>query len=314
MRRWIAVAALAIVAIAVAAAVAVAFTQPTFSDPESARCNAPRLLFGAKRDFGGHQEIPVQFACAGALIAGTINLPSSPGRHPAVAWVHGAGAEERLPYDGAPLVQTLVRSGVAVLSYDKRGVGGSQGECCPGDQGHFNLLAADADGAVSALRSRPEVDPDRIGLLGGSQAGWIVPLAAARSQGHVAFVALVDAPVVSFAEENLYSEKTGDNGFLGKVLWAVTTIGGLRHPGPSGFDPRPYLRQLAISGVWLYGGKDQSQPTAEDVDVLDELKAGGKDFTYRVYPKAGHGLLDVPPTDPRALPAVVRWIAQRTRR
>jgi hypothetical protein len=37
----------------------------------------------------------------------------------------------------------------------------------------------------------------------------------------------------------------------------------------------------------------------------------GKDFTVVVYPKAGHGLLDVPPTDPRALPTLVRWVRNR---
>ena len=109
----------------------------------------------------------------GPQLAGTLNVPLGRGPFPAVVWVHGAGESARLPYDGAPLVQALVDSGIAVLSYDKRGVGESVGECCPGDYGQFNLLAADVDGAVAALRSRPEIDPSRIGLLGASQAGWV---------------------------------------------------------------------------------------------------------------------------------------------
>jgi hypothetical protein len=47
--------------------------------------------------------------------------------------------------------------------------------------------------------------------------------------------------------------------------------------------------------------------------VLAELKAEGKDFTVVVYPKAGHGLLDVPPTDARAMPTIVAWIRLLTR-
>ena len=173
-----------------------------FEDPESARCNAPEVQYGAVRVLPNHRELDVHFRCAGAVLAGTLNLPTRQGAHPAVVWVHGAGENARLGFKGTPLIQTLVRSGVAVFSYDKRGVGESHGECCPGDYGQFNLLAADAVGAVSAIRARAEIDDDRIGLLGANQAGWIVPLAAERSRGRVAFTALVDAPVVSFGDGN----------------------------------------------------------------------------------------------------------------
>jgi hypothetical protein len=287
-----------------------AYLRHPFDDPESARCDSPKVTFGAARDLGTHREVDVRFTCVGAALVGTLNVPEDRGPHPAVVWIHGAGESPRLPYQGTPLAQALLRSGIAFFSYDKRGAAGSEGECCPGDYGEFNVPAADADGAVNAIRSRPEIDRDHIGFLGGSQAGWIIPLATVRSHGHVAFTAIVDGPVVSLGEEDVYSQKTGDKGPLGQAAWFVRTIGGLRTPGPAGFDPRPYLEQLTTSGIWLYGGDDQSQPTDEDVVVLDRLKAEGKDFTVIVYPEAGHGLLDVPPTDPRALPAVVAWIRQ----
>jgi dipeptidyl aminopeptidase/acylaminoacyl peptidase len=283
-----------------------------FADPADARCNTPRVSFGSAVVSPTHREFSVRFGCVGAQIAGTLDLPPGRGPYPAVVWVHGAGESARLPYDGAPLVQALVDSGIALLSYDKRGVGESEGECCPGDYGQFNLLAADVDGAVSALRSRPEIDPSRIGLLGASQAGWVVPLAAVRSDGHVAFTALVDAPAVSTGEEDLYSQETGEQGSLLRLASFIRTAGGLRAPGPAGFDPRTYLEQLQTRGLWLYGGADRSQPTDEDVDALNGLKATGKEFTVLVYPQADHGLLDVPATDPRALPEVVRWVKAQT--
>jgi pimeloyl-ACP methyl ester carboxylesterase len=96
-------------------------------------------------------------------------------------WVHGAGEASRLGW-GGQLLPGLVIAGVVVLSYDKRGVGESEGECCPGDTGHFNLLTADAVGAAQALRTLPEIDPVRVGLIGASQAGWIVPRAAVLQQ------------------------------------------------------------------------------------------------------------------------------------
>jgi uncharacterized protein len=285
-------------------------THP-FADPADARCNAPSISFDSAVVSPTHRELGVRFTCMGAQIAGTLDLPPGRGPFPAVAWVHGAGESARLPYDGAPLVQALVDSGIAVFSYDKRGVGESEGECCPGDYGQFNLLAADVDGAVAALVSRTEIDPNRIGLFGASQAGWVVPLAAVRSNGRVAFTVLVDAPAVSTGEEDLYSQGTGEQGSLLRLASFVRTAGGLRSPGPEGFDPRSYLEQLETPGLWLYGGADRSQPTDEDVEVLHRLKAKGKDFSVLVYPEAGHGLLDVPAADPRALPEVVRWIADR---
>jgi dipeptidyl aminopeptidase/acylaminoacyl peptidase len=285
-----------------------------FADPEDARCNAPNVTVGQSSASESHRELDVRFVCAGARIAGTLNLPPGDGPFPGVVWVHGAGESTRLPYDGTPLVQRLVQSGIAVLSYDKRGVGESEGECCPGDYGQFNLIAADVDGALAALGSLPEIDANRLGLLGASQAGWVVPLAAVRSKLPVAFTALVDAPVVSSGEEDLYSQKTSEQGSLLRLASFVRTAGGLRSPGPAGFDPRPYLERLQMPGLWLYGGADRSQPTTDDVNVLERLEANGKDFTVVVYPNAGHGLLDVPPSDPRALPRVIAWIEQHVQR
>jgi len=210
------------------------------------------------------------------------------------------------------MVAKFLDSGVAFLSYDKRGVGESQGTCCPGDYGHFNLLAADAVGAVNTLRAMPEIDPRHVGLLGASQAGWIVPLAAARSKS-VAFTALADAPAVSQGEELLYSLLTGEEGSGGGVLSKQAISYRLKRAGPSGFDPRPSLAQMSIPGIWAYGGADKSIPADECMAVLRSLKAQGRDFTVVVFPGAGHGLLDDPPSNPQALPTLVRWVAETAR-
>ena len=178
------------------------------SDPESARCNNPKPTFGQATDLGDHREVGVHFTCEGAVLAGTLYLPNTKGRFPGVVWVHGSGEQPRLTYGS--VVAPLVEQGIAVFSYDKRGVGESEGQCCPGDQGHFNLLSADASGAINALLSRTDIDPSRIGLIGASQAGWIVPLTAARTD-HVAFTAMVDAPAVSYGLEGAYSRITGED-------------------------------------------------------------------------------------------------------
>ena len=102
----------------------------------------------------------VHYTCEAAMLTGTLYLPEDKGRHPAVVWILGGEQTDRLTY--GDLVSAFTNRGVGFFSYDKRGGGQSQGECCPGDYGHFNLLTADAVGAVNALRSSTSIDPGRI--------------------------------------------------------------------------------------------------------------------------------------------------------
>ncbi len=64
--------------------------------------------------------------------------------------------------------------------------------------------------------------------------------------------------------------------------------------GVHGFDPRSVLEQLAIPAVWVYGGRDTSNPTDRDIQILEEIRAQhGSDFTICLFPNADHGLNDV---------------------
>ena len=67
----------------------------------------------------------------------------------------------------------------------------------------------DALAGVEWLRRRPEIDGRRIGLAGGSQAGWIIPLAASQSSD-VDFAAIQSGPVMSVGHERAYSALTGN--------------------------------------------------------------------------------------------------------
>jgi alpha-beta hydrolase superfamily lysophospholipase len=295
----------AVLAVAVAGLTA---CGSSVSDPESARCNAPPVSFGPKVALAGHSEIGVHFRCAGAVLAGTLFLPDRAGPVPAVVYVHGSGQEARWRWE-VPWVQMVVQAGIAFFSYDKRGAGESQGTCCPGDQSHFNVLAADADGAVNAVRKRTEVDGARVGFLGTSQAGWVVPLAVVRSLHHVAFTALADAPAVTTGEEQQWSQLAGEDAASPPPLTAAKRAEITRQLQPSGFDPVPLLMQMTVPGIWAYGRQDRSEPAEKSAATLERLRTTqGKDFTVVLFPQAGHGLLDTPPSDPRAMPALLAWI------
>jgi pimeloyl-ACP methyl ester carboxylesterase len=262
-------AALAVLALAVAAC-------GGGGDKSSAR-------FGETQELGDRREMEVTFGSHGAKLSGTLQVPSAEGKHPALVWVHGSGEEAR--DSTAPYFFGLVDPRYAVFAFDKRGVGKSEGRCCPLD---FQLLADDVLAAVDALRSRDDVDDDAIGLLGLSQGGWIVPVAATKSDD-VSFAVILSGSAVSVGEEGLYSGLTGDVGCTPSTPRA-TVSKLMREAKPSEFDPRPYLERLEIPVLWLYGANDMSQPVEKDLTVLRPLKRDGKDFDIIVFPDADHAL------------------------
>jgi len=103
--------------------------------------------------------------------------------------------------------------GFAVAYYDKRGVGGSTGEYSgigiTNSVDMFNKLSSDARTVAAWLKDEPGIDKNRIGLFGISQAGWIIPQAAAQSSD-IKFCIIVSGPVGSVGEENYFSKIAGD--------------------------------------------------------------------------------------------------------
>jgi len=136
-------------------------------------------------------EEQVTFASGEATLAGSLRVPATPGRHPAAVYVHGSGPGTRNQI--SLLAHFFLHRGVAVLGYDKRGVGQSTGDWRLID---FPELASDALAAVNFLRGRPDIDPNRVGLYGISQGGWVVSLAASLSSD-VAFFISHSGPGVS---------------------------------------------------------------------------------------------------------------------
>ena len=126
------------------------------------------------------QEVVFENVDADVQLAGTLTLPEGPGPFPVLVLISGSGAQDRNStfFEHRPfwvLADYLTRLGLAVLRYDDRGVGGStlgETEATTADQ------AADVIAAVSFLIEHPDIDPNRIGLIGHSEGGNIAPMAA----------------------------------------------------------------------------------------------------------------------------------------
>jgi pimeloyl-ACP methyl ester carboxylesterase len=134
----------------------------------------------------------VRFPSGDIQLAGTLISPATEGKHSAIILVHGSGAENREYI--LPWARFLIRRGIAVLGYDKRGVGGSTGDW---NTASFDDLAGDVVAAFEYLKTRTDIDRAQIGLLGVSQAGWIMPLAAVRAKDIAFLISISGAGIVA---------------------------------------------------------------------------------------------------------------------
>jgi dienelactone hydrolase len=222
--------------------------------------------------------------------AATLTLPPGPGPFPAAVMVHGSGPQTREEFQAFAAYLTSI--GVAVLGDDKRGVGQSSGRY-PGEaatDSTLDVLARDAQAEVGFLARSPHIDPQRVGLFGDSQAGWIIALAAVRERGVRWAVPLV-GPTATVGETDLWGELAGKSqtppsGPRTELLAQV------RAQVPAGFDPRPWLAKLVIPVFWVYADDDRNVPTELCVERLQALKAG-HDFSWTVL-HGTHALLELP--------------------
>lgn len=130
-------------------------------------------------------------------LAGTLSIPSGGGLFPAVVLVSGTGHNTRDEDVWGHkvflvLADALNRTGIAVLRYDKRGVGSSSGDYDAATTADFT---SDAAAAVTWLQKQPHIDSRLVGVLGHSEGGIIAP-AVARADQSVAFVVMIAGPCI----------------------------------------------------------------------------------------------------------------------
>jgi hypothetical protein len=225
----------------------------------------------------------VSFPSAGVRLAGRLLRPAGRGPFPAVVLVPGSVPARRDTYD--LWAYFFASRGFAVLSYDKRGVGASTGTYVrAATDANLRDQAADALAGVEWLRHRRDVRAARIGLSGGSQAGWTIALAASTSSA-VRFATIQSGAGMSVGRQLAYSALT----HAGTVdVTDAQVDAALSDVRDSGFDPRPALASLKIPVLWQLGELDRRMRTPETVAKLREL--AGHDFTVRVYEGGAHSL------------------------
>ncbi len=132
---------------------------------------------------------------AGVTLAGTLTLPDSTGKFPAVLLIPGSGPQDRNETVAGHqiflvLADYLTQHGIAVLRVDDRGVGESTGNF---ETATLKDFASDALAAVNYLSTVRQVRRGKIGLVGHSEGGLIAPIVADESRD-VSFIVLMAGP------------------------------------------------------------------------------------------------------------------------
>jgi fermentation-respiration switch protein FrsA (DUF1100 family) len=159
------------------------------------------LRTGRREDeaMGTRQDVELE-GHGGVTLRGWLDLPEpGDGSGAGVVMAHGFSAVKEMRLDR--FAEAFSAAGIAVLTYDHRNLGASDGE--PRQQINPWAQARDYRAAIGWLAGRPEVDPERIGIWGSSYSGGEVMVVAAcddRVKAVVANVPFAGLPGVDYSD------------------------------------------------------------------------------------------------------------------
>ena len=220
----------------------------------------------------------VRFTSHGVTLAGRLVMPKGTDKVPVVVLVHGSEPDSALTYYS--LQRMLPAEGVGAFVYDKRGTGISGGKYTQ----DFEVLADDADAAVDEARRLAGTRLGRIGFQGGSEGGWVAPLAA--NHGHVDFVIVCFGLAVDVIAEDQEAVELQmrEKGYSPEVIAEAQAVAGaaekvFESAFTSGFREldavrakygnEPWYKDVRGDFAWLLLPKTEA-----------ELRAMAKDFDW----------------------------------
>jgi len=139
-------------------------------------------------------------------LVGDLRTPAGTGPFPVILFVHGSDDADRTLFGYyLPVMERMLRAGYAVFSWDKPGYGESTGQLREPYLRHQRAqIVLDA---IEVMQARPDIDPERIGLWGISQASYVMPLVLSQSED-VAFMICVSCAGMSGHDLGVYQITT----------------------------------------------------------------------------------------------------------
>jgi hypothetical protein len=277
----------------------------------------------------------------GMTLGGTLTMPAAPaGRVPAVITITGSGQQDRdeyIPVAGGyrpfrQIADTLGRRGIAVLRLDDRMVGASGGSL-----GTSADYADDIRAAVAFLRTRPDVDDDRIALLGHSEGGMIAPMIAATDPRLKGIVLLAGPAqngmnIIHFQQRSAIEHDASIPAGVrdSAIRAAAISLDSLARTNRwldffMHYDPLATARRVKVPVLILQGATDHQVTPEQAGQLASAIRSGGNsDVTVHVF--AGLNHLFVPDTSglptgytalksgrvtPEVLGTLADWLAVR---
>ena len=271
-----------------------------------------------------YKEQKLSFEVAGEQRAATLILPKNHAPpYPVVVFVHGDGA---MPYDAYGYYKffwnRLAARGIASLAWDKAGVGDSSGNWL-----HQSMenRADEVIAAIDALRQREDVNPSSVGLIGYSQAGWVMPLVSARSN-YPDFIVSVSGAInwleqgdyitrLRLSEAGLSETEVQQSIAENRArLWAFAPESSYEdylkaHDASEGepmskdrylfaklnwrADARESLATVTSPLLAVFGADDKNVDVTKSATAYQEIltASGHTDFTIKTFPDTQHSLL-----------------------
>ena len=268
----------------------------------------PKPDYSAPADAPYTAEDVVVTTPAGHTLAGTLTLPKGASRAKpvgAIVTVTGSGQQDR---DGTlglqgyqpfrQIADSLARRGIASLRMDDRGTGASGGTFRGATSADF---AEDARAGLAYLRTRAEIRPNRLGVIGHSEGAVITPMVAEKEPALRAIVLLAGVAdparsALHFQIKNIYEHNTTLTPEKRDSLIAAipARIDAMMAADPwmkffLTYDPAATMRRVKTPVLILTGSRDQ-QAAPEQVALMESAfkKGGNKDVTARVLPNLNH--------------------------
>ena len=255
--------------------------------PEPCSAAALRLIQGSIVERGFRiplVERTTRFTSDGITLHGKLVLPAAGSAKSLAVWI--GGSNNNPSTDDSVWPYELARRGVAVFVYDKRGTGASAGSL----SSDFHARARDTAAAVNeARRLAPGIR--RVGVIGGSQGGWVAPITATLVPLDfvIAAFAMAEGPIAQ--DQALVAQQLRDAGFdtavqrQAQVLTAITERI-VRSNMRDGLDELEAFKSQAAGAPWLGAIQPRSYTglflkfSAEDIRTHGPAFAQGLNFDH----------------------------------
>lgn len=243
---------------------------------------------------------------------GELVIPDTAQNAPVLIFLVGSGANSshRTLYKDfveQNLEQLFLEEGFALLYFDKRGVGRSEGAW---QRTNLYERAADAKAAIDFLKTQGRIDTDRIGIVGHSQGGWVAQIMADRYKDEFKVMASLAAPTFDmqlkltneYYSDNLCEGMPDNEAFdkAGKkaisdinwVSWFPVKKEWRQLRELRFFDPAPHLQEIEMPAFFAFAENDADVYPGWAIGVLNETfqHSVPQHFSLQIIPGANHDL------------------------